>query len=92
MPPAPPTSRRNMDNQPVWVVASDGKQSVQFEEENGPKRYTRCQRNRIWIFSTSILVNNAGAITPPMSPDVNNGLPGIELWFDTQADHEVGFI
>ena len=69
-----------------------GKRSVRFDDEEGKKRDTRRQRNRLWIFSASILVNATAAITPPMLLDVDNGLPGIELWFGTQADHEVGFI
>ena len=37
-------------------------------------------------------MNDAGASTLPMPLEVDNGLPGINLWFVTQADHEVDFI
>ena len=31
-------------------------------------------------------------MSPPIPLDVNNGLPGIELWFSDNEQNEVGFI
>lgn len=40
----------------------------------------------------NILVNDMRCISPPMPLDVDNGLPGLQFWFGTEASNEVGFI
>ena len=46
----------------------------------------------MWVFSTNILVSDTAPIAPPMTLDVDNFLPDIELWFGTSPFNEVRFI
>ena len=46
----------------------------------------------MWIFSANILVSNTPSMVPPIPLDVNDGLPGIDLWFGNNEQDEVGFI
>ena len=43
-------------------------------------------------FSAHILISDTHSITYPIPLNVDNGLPGIELWFGTDLIHEIGII
>ena len=44
------------------------------------------------MFTTQILTIPASNITPPMPQDVDNGLPGVEMWFGRNKFSEVGML
>ena len=85
-------ARRQIENRPAWMTQNNESEKMGFEEKDTNTEDTRRKRGRIWVFPANILIRDAATVTPPMPLDVDNGLPGIELWFGTYMDHEVGFI
>ena len=62
-----------------------------MDPQDTPKDEQR-KKSCLWIFSVNILVNDTLSISPPIPLDVDNGLPGIELWFGTSSENEVGYM
>ena len=50
------------------------------------------EKGRLWVFSAIILEASQQFTTPFMPIDVDNGLPGIELWFGREEANEVGLL
>ena len=50
------------------------------------------KKGRTWVFSAQVLTAPAAAYSPPIPLDIDNGLPGIELWFGKMDDSEVCLI
>ena len=50
------------------------------------------KKGRLWAYTANIFVSDTSSTTPPMPLDVDNGLPGIELWFGTSTKNEISFI
>ena len=50
------------------------------------------KKSRTWVFTAQILATPAVNINPPMPLDVDNGLPGVELWFGQDCASEVGLL
>ena len=46
----------------------------------------------LMVYSADIFISDTATNTPPMPLDVDNGLPGIELWFGTSPANEISFI
>ena len=53
---------------------------------------TKRKRGRQWVFSAILVVVGHQVTTPQIPLDVDNKLPGIELWFGTSDENEVGFL
>ena len=84
-----PPRLRDIDNR----LASQSREDNTNGKTSTPtQRDTKRKKPRIWVFTADILISDTKAITPPMPLDVDNGLPGIELWFGTSPDNECGFI
>ena len=47
---------------------------------------------RAWVFTAQIFTTPAANINPPMPLGVDNGLPGIDLWFGNDCNSEVGLL
>jgi len=91
LPPRPP--KRDVDNRPAWMTRpreNDKKKEVAFEDT--PTDVHRKKINRLWAYSANIFISDTTNSTPPMPLDVDNGLPGIELWFGTCQKDELCFI
>ena len=86
--PLQPNTRRKFDNCPAWMTLNNESEKMGFEEKDTNTEDTRRKRGRIWVFPANILIRDAATVTPPMPLDVDNGLPGIELWFGTHMNHE----
>ena len=50
------------------------------------------KKGRLWVFNAHILVTPTEYLNSPMPLDVDNGLPGIELWFGQHESSEVGLL
>ena len=87
-----PIGSRNMDNRPSWMTVTGNEKRVGFEPDNTTPQDNQRKKGRLWVFSANILVSNAQIIAPPMPLDVDNGLPGIELWLGNDAKDEMCFI
>lgn len=85
MPPRP----RDVDNRPAWQSREDRNN---ITPSKPTQRDTKRKKPRIWVFTADIMVSDTKSITPPMPLDVDNGLPGIELWFGTSSENECCFI
>ena len=90
--PAHPNSRRPMNNFPSRMTHNNEGKRMGFEDQDTNPEDAQRKRGRIWGFSAKIIVSDAASITPTIPLDVDNGLPGIELWFGTHVDNKVGFI
>ena len=91
LPPRPP--KRDVDNRPAWMSRKrddDKNKEVAFEDT--PIDVPRKKINRLWAYSANIFISDTTSSTPPMPLDVDNGLPGIELWFGTSQEDELCFI
>ena len=53
---------------------------------------TSMKKSRAWVLTAQIFTTPAANINPPIPLDVDNGLPGIELWFGKYYNSEVGLI
>ena len=50
------------------------------------------KKDRLWVFTAQILATPASDSNLPMPLDVDNGLPGVELWFGREAPYEIGLL
>ena len=71
--------------------AQDGERIVHFSNDNVPDDARR-KKIRIWVFTAQILTTSVANINPPMPLDVDNELPGIELWFGISTSPEIGLL
>jgi len=105
LPPLPDANRRDVDNRPSWMTNNDaGKRTLtwmtnndagkrkQGNEAEKKEEEERRKKGRLWVCFAHIMVSTQHPVTPPMPLDVDNGLPGIELWFGTESSSEVSFI
>ena len=44
------------------------------------------------MYTAQILETPTSDVKPPMPLDVDNGLPGVELWFDREVLSEIGLL
>ena len=71
--------------------AQDGERIVHFSNDNVPDDARR-KKIRIWVFTAQILTIPAANINPPVTLNVDNGLPRIELWFGKSASTKIGLL
>ena len=50
------------------------------------------KKGRLWVFNAHIFVTPTEYLNSPMPLDVDDGLPGIELWFGQNESSEVGLL
>ena len=50
------------------------------------------EKGYMWVFSVMLLMNLAAKYTSHMPLDVDNGLPGSELWFGASEAYVICFI
>ena len=87
-----PSAYRNIDNRPSWMKLKGGNNRVKPLNINHTPQNNQHKKGRMWIFSANILFSNTSSMAPPIPLDVNNVLPGIELWFSDNEKNEVGSI
>ena len=89
----PPSTLRNVDNRPTWQTRNDnnGKRSI-FSDNSSFLSDEPRKKGRTWVFTAQILVTPVSAINSPLSLDVDNGLPGVELWFGSESMSEVSLL
>ena len=82
-----------MDNILAWMSHGTQYDERSFHSSNDdvPEDAHR-KKTRIWVFTAQILTKLAANIDPPISLDVDNGLPGIELWFGKSSSTEIGLL
>ena len=89
----PPRSpNRGIDNHPAWISRSrdnDEEKDVTFQD---PPSDGQCKKGCLWAYSANIFISDTVSNMPPMPLDVDNGLPGIELWFGMSPTNELSFI
>ena len=73
------------------MTQNNKEKRIGLEDQDTNPEDARRKRGIIWIFSANILVSDAASITPPMPLDIDNELPGIELWFVTHVYNENSF-
>ena len=78
--------RRTVYNRPAWMVRGQQDEDTEIPEDASRKK------SRAWVFAADIFTTPAANINPPMPLDVDNGLPGIELWFGKEENSEVGLL
>ena len=88
-----PNDTRNVDKIPSWMARcdKDSKIHVSFNNTNIPSNQQR-KKGRMWVFSAQILTTPANTMNPHMPLDVDNALPGIELWFSKDLSSEIGLL
>ena len=74
------------------MTANGNNKEVRFTADDTIPQDGERKKPRMWVFSASIMIHNEQNVAPPMPLDVDNGLPGIELWFGNNADNEMGFL
>ena len=83
---------RDIDNRPAWMTGQSrghpgpGNDSCNIVSDRDRKKA------RQWVVSALVLNTNTSTYTQPMPLDVDNGLPGVELWFGSNDASEVGFM
>ena len=89
----PPNTPRNVDNRPAWRTHNNnnGKRRISSDISSFPSDEPR-KKGRAWVFTAQIIVTPTLAINSPMPLDVDNGLPGVELWFGHESVSEVGLL
>ena len=50
------------------------------------------KKTRVWGFTAQIITTPAENVNPPIPLDVDNGLPGIELWFGKSTSTKIGLL
>ena len=90
LPPRPPN--RGIDNRPAWMYHSRDDKKVKDITCIDPPSDRQRKKGRLWTYSANIFISNTTSTTPPMSLDVDNGLPGIALWFGLSPANEISFI
>ena len=90
--PRPGTTRRNIDNRPAWQSRNQAPKQVNFREDDVAITDTQRKKGRMWVFSARIFEVSQQITTPPMPIDVDNGLPGIDLWFGREETNKVGLL
>ena len=88
----PKGNQRNVDNRPSWIAQQEDTRKVKFREGEDEDAESRRKKGRLWVLKADIMVSANTPVTPPMPIDVDNGLPGIELWFGSDSASEVAFI
>ena len=88
----PSTPQRGIDNRPAWQTRNQASQRVAFNEEGVALSDAQRKKSRLWVFSAVILEVSQHIATPPMPIEVDNGLPGIELWFGREETDEIGLL
>jgi len=73
------------------ILKRDGKRDQFGTDEDAPTDAKR-KKGRLWVFSADIMVITHHPVSPPMPLDVDNGLPGIKLWFGSASVNDIGFI
>lgn len=86
------TGRREVDNRPAWLSSSPNKKLVTFSDTREVPEDRDRKKARQWVLSAVILNTSTSEYVQPMPLDVDNGLPGIEMWFGKNEDSEVGFL
>ena len=71
-----------MDNRPAWMVRGNQDDNAAIPEDASRKK------SRAWVFTAQIFTTLAANINPLMPLYVDNGLPGIELWFGNDCNSE----
>ena len=86
-------NRRDMDNIPAWQTRSEnnGKRSAELEANSLPSDDAQ-KKGRLWVFTAQILATSASESNLLIPLDVENGLPGVELWFVRDSSSEIGLL
>ena len=100
-PPTPPNKpvsmpsgrRRDIDNRPSWMTTRQSRGHSDLSNDGGNIVSDKDRKKaRQWVVSALVLNTNTSSYTQPMPLDVDNGLPGVELWFGSNDASEVGFM
>lgn len=83
--PSPPSNPHSMDNCPTWVSRNNDSKSTEFQKDSSTSMNNNRNKGRLWIFAAVSIVSTHHYNTPSMPLDVDNFLPGIELWIDHNA-------
>ena len=101
LPPTPPNKpisipsdqRRDIDNRPSWMTTGQSRGHSDSSNNGGDIVADRDRKKaRQWVVSAMVLNTNTSSYTQPIPLDVDNGLPGVELWFGSNDASEVGFM
>ena len=81
----------NVNDRPSWQSNPPSLKCMQFGGEKEVLDDKSMKKLRVWAYSALIWAIPAEKYTPPMPFDVDNGLPGDDLWFGTKKEDEVCF-
>ena len=74
------------------MTSNRDKRLVTFGDDNKIPNDKERKKSRQWVISAEVLNTSATAYIKPMPLDVDNGLPGVEIWFGSDDNNEVGFV
>ena len=74
------------------MTTSRDKRLVTFNDDTKIQGDKDRKKARQWVISAMVLNTTATPYIKPMPLDVDNGLPGIEMWYGSTDDNEVGFM
>ena len=85
-------SKREVDIRPAWMGSSQGRNLDTLSDDSAVPDNRDRKKARLWVLIVLILSTATSKYVRPMSLDIDNGLPGIEMWFGTNKANEVGFL
>ena len=71
---------------------SNSKKRVEFTNDNEVREDKSRKKGRVWMYSALVLATPAAKYTQPTPLNVDNDLPGVELWFGTKEENEICFV
>ena len=74
------------------MTSGRDKQLIRFGDNTVIPKDKNRKRAREWVISAEVLNTAASTYTRHMPLDVDNGLPGVEIWFGSSDDNEIGFM
>ena len=88
-----PTGDQTLDSRPAWLSRARGSHGRPDVPTYGslPPDASR-KKGRLWVYVAQLLTTPTSRLCAPMPLDVDNGLPGIELWLGRDAASEVGLL
>ena len=80
-----------MNNRPVWQSCADTKpKCLVSHADDGFSIDTERKKGRLWVYVSPLFTTPESGMIPPIPMDVDNGLPGIEMWLGRNEVTEVG--
>ena len=75
-----------MNNIPAWMMQCNGDDNTNIPEDACRKK------SRAWVFTSQIFITPDANINPLVPLDVDNGVPGTELWFMNDCNSKVSLL